>query len=98
MIHGDWGTMHVHRELIQTGVRFSVNDDPNAMQWTVTSDGEEVRVHFTINSPECSDELKQRIDHFLSCWEKGIEKWQQRKIAEEKKSCVNCGETFGGFG
>ena len=98
VIHSDWGTLHVHRELIQTGVRFSVTDDPHALQWTVTSDGEEVMVHCTINSLQCSDELKQRLEHFLSCWKNGVEKWQARHLAEQKKACVNCGDSFGGFG
>ena len=98
VIHSEWGTIHVHRELIQTGVRFSVTDDPQAMQWTVTSDGSEVTVHCTIVSEQCSNELAERLEHFLSCWERGIEKWPQRKAAEASRACVNCGETFGGFG
>ena len=59
VIHSEWGTIHVHRELIQTGVRFSVTDDPQAMQWTVTSDGSEVTVHCTIVSEQCSNELAE---------------------------------------
>ena len=98
VVHTDWGTLHVHRELIQTGVRFSVTDDPQALQWTVTSDGEQVTIHATINANSCSDELTTRLEHFLNCWETGVEKWQQRKVAEEGKACVNCGDSFGGFG
>jgi hypothetical protein len=42
--------------------------------------------------------LRSRLDHFLSCWETGILKWQQRKLAEDRRSCVHCSDSFGGFG
>ena len=97
-IHSDWGTIHVHRELIQTGVRFSVTDDPQALQWTVTSDGEAVMIHATINTTECDQATRNRLDHFLYCWQQGVEKWPARHAAEERRGCVNCGDSFGGFG
>lgn len=98
VIHSDWGTLHVHRELIQTGVRFSVTDDPDAFQWTVSSDGQQVTIHATIIGHDCEAALRERIDSFLSCWEQGVDKWQKRKAAEEQRACVNCGDSFGGFG
>ena len=98
VIHSEWGTLHVHRELIQTGVRFSVTDDPQALQWTVTSNGDTVMVHATINALSCTSELQSRLDHFIACWEKGVQTWPERKAAEERRSCVNCGDSFGGFG
>lgn len=98
VIHSAWGSLHIHRELIQTGVRFSVTDDPQALQWSVTSNGETVMVHVTINSTHCSEELQDRLQHFLACWEKGVQQWPARKAAEEHKACVNCGDSFGGFG
>ena len=82
VIHSEWGTLHVHRELIQTGVRFSVNDDPQALQWTVTSNGDTVMVHATINSLRCEPALKSRLEHFVACWEKGacFMCWEKMKM------------------
>lgn len=98
VIHSDWGTIHVHRELIQNGVRFSVTDDPTALQWTVTSDGDVVMIHATINSIECGPEIQSRMDHFMDCWQQGVEQWPVRHAMEDRRGCVNCGESFGGFG
>jgi hypothetical protein len=98
VVHSDWGPLHVHRELIRTGVRFSVTDDPLALQWTVTSNGEVVTIHITVNALRCSHEMYLRLQAFLSCWESGVTEWRQRKAGEENRSCGRCGDSFGGFG
>ena len=51
MLVCEMGKLHVHRELIQEGVRFSITDSPYALQWTVTADSDnEVIIHCTINT------------------------------------------------
>lgn len=101
LVHCEMGELHIHRELIQQGVRFTLIDTPYAMQWTITSDADSQDmplIHCTINYRECPTELTNKLEHFLSCWKNGIEKLATKKSEQEHKSCPSCGETYGGFG
>ena len=94
-----WGHLHIHRELIKFGVRFSLPDEPHALQWTITTvDDKEVMLHCTINCQQCDPEFIGSLETFIADWQKGIETWPQRRDQLSNKSCINCGETFGGFG
>ncbi|RMG29863.1 MAG: hypothetical protein D6721_04950 [Gammaproteobacteria bacterium] len=48
-----WGEFAVRREPLRYGVRFTLPECPNALQWTVTAENEKevplLRVHATIN-------------------------------------------------
>ena len=100
MLVCEMGKLHVHRELIQEGVRFSITDSPYALQWTVTADSEnEVLLHCTINCRQCPAEFIEQLERFLLCWDKGIVEWvKRRQEQQDKRACVSCGDSYGGFG
>ncbi len=97
---GVWGEMPLRRELIGEGVRFSMPASPCALQWTVSSPhgNGHALVHATIIDRQPSEELRETIEHFVSDWRAGLEDWPLRRAAEGGKPCINCGESFGGFG
>lgn len=93
------GDFVVHRELLNSGVRFSIPAGPHAIQWTVTSDGnDDVLVHCTLNTPDASAELQQALECFVGNWQTGLEDWQRRRPAEPAPSCEQAGFSMGGFG
>ncbi|TNF35989.1 MAG: hypothetical protein EP315_04855 [Gammaproteobacteria bacterium] len=95
----EMGRLHVHRELIQDGVRFSITDSPYALQWTVTADQDhKVLIHCTLNCQQCAAEFIQQLERFLLCWENGIVEWVKRRPQQDRRPCVSCGDSFGGFG
>jgi hypothetical protein len=96
-----WGELRVHRELIHDGVRFTLSTCKNAVQWTLSpnpTNPAEVMVHCTINRAEEGEEFVESLQDFVTDWRAGIEGWPQRRKARMNKSCVNCADTFGGFG
>ncbi|MGM0594954.1 MAG: hypothetical protein ACQETD_10495 [Pseudomonadota bacterium] len=96
-----WGQFRVHRELIYDGVRFTLPDCKNGIQWTVSpnpEDSAQVMVHCTINRPTQAEEFVESLEAFADGWRIGIEDWPVRRAMKMNKPCVNCGDTFGGFG
>jgi hypothetical protein len=93
------GEFVVHRELLNSGVRFSIPAGPHAIQWTITchQDGG-VLVHCTLNTPDAPTELVQALDCFVSNWQSGLQGWEQRRPAEPAPSCEQAGFSMGGFG
>lgn len=93
------GDFVVHRELLNTGVRFSIPAGPHAIQWTVTTEGNnEVLVHCTLNTPDAPHQLEEALDCFVTNWQAGLEGWQQRQGARPGPSCEQAGFSMGGFG
>lgn len=76
--HGEincvWGVFIVHRELIKSGIRFSMPGCPNALAWTVTAEeeGAEVLFHLTINRDEHEEEFIESIEDFVDGWARGL--------------------------
>ena len=100
-IRTSWGEATIHRELINGGVRFSCPNNPHAMQWTISADAAhpaEVLLHLTTNRSAHEAEDQERMELLLADWRAGLEDWPQRRAAKMKKPCVNCGDSFGGFG
>ena len=96
-----WGEATIHRELINGGVRFSCPNNPHAMQWTISADAArpaEVLVHLSTNRSAHDAEDQERMELLVADWRAGLEDWPQRRAARMKKPCVNCGDSFGGFG
>ena len=96
-----WGEATIHRELINGGVRFSCPNNPHAMQWSITVNGArpaEVLIHLTTNCAEHSAEEQKKLEGFVSNWRAGLEGWPQRRAAKMKKPCINCSDSYGGFG
>lgn len=96
-----WGEFRVHRELICDGVRFTLPNCKNAVQWTISpnpANFAEVMIHCTINRPEQDPDFVESLEIFVSDWRAGIEEWPMRRAAKLNKPCVDCGDTFGGFG
>lgn len=93
------GDYVVHRELLNSGVRFSIPATPDAVQWTLTVEGDgKVLVHCTANAAEVSPEMTQALDTFVDNWLIGLESWPQRRIASQPTSCDRSDFTMGGFG
>jgi hypothetical protein len=95
------GDFIVHRELLNSGVRFSIPAGPHAIQWTITTDTSgEVLVHCTLNSLQSDTEtdLSQALDCFVDNWKLGLEGWQSRLEARPGPSCASGEFTMGGFG
>lgn len=100
-ISTSWGETTIHRELINGGVRFSCPNNPHAMQWTITSQAanpSEVLIHLSTNRTTHEAGEQERMELLVADWRAGLEDWPQRRAAKMKKPCVNCGDSFGGFG
>jgi hypothetical protein len=95
------GDFVVHRELLNSGVRFSIPAGPHAIQWTITTDSPgEVLVHCTVNSPQATTEsdLSQALNCFVDNWQKGLESWEERREVRPAPACGVSDFTMGGFG
>lgn len=72
-----WGQFRVNLERIRDGVRFSLPDCPNALQWTLTMgrppQPDQVVVHLTINRTEHDPEVVESMQQFVLDWKAGLE-------------------------
>lgn len=72
-----WGTFHANREDMRNGVRFSLPDCPNALQWTVTTGHQpnprHTVIHATINRTEQDQDFIDSIRQFVDDWKTGLE-------------------------
>ena len=96
-----WGEFRLHRELIYDGVRFTLPNCKNGVQWTLTPNPEnsaQVQVHCTINRMHQDADFVESLEMFVSDWRDGLEGWPARRAARHNKGCVQCGDSFGGFG
>ena len=96
-----WGEFRIHRELIHDGVRFTLPNCKNAIQWTISpnpANAAETMVHCTINRFVQDPDFVESLEIFVNDWRAGIEEWPERRAAKANKPCVHCGDTFGGFG
>lgn len=96
-----WGQFRIHRELIHDGVRFTLPNCKNAVQWTVSpnpEDSAQVMVHCTINRMHQEPDFVESLETFVDEWRAGLEKWPARRAEKMNKPCKTCTDTFGGFG
>lgn len=96
-----WGEFGIHRELIGNGVRFTFPSSPCGLQWTLTADPgnlTEVQIYASANRHQLDDEMLRTLEIFITDWRAGLEEWPVRRAAKANKPCVNCGDSFGGFG
>lgn len=96
-----WGEATIHRELINGGIRFSCPNNPHAMQWSITSaaaNPSEVLIHLSTNRSAHEADEQERMELLVTDWRAGLEDWPQRRAAKLKKPCINCSDSFGGFG
>jgi len=72
-----WGTFLTHREDVCQGVRFSLPECPNSLQWTVTTgqppDPLHTVIHVTINRAEHDQDFIDSIQQFVADWKTGLE-------------------------
>jgi hypothetical protein len=78
--HGDiycvWGAFQLHREELRDGVRFTLPDCPNALQWTITT-GQQPNplhtvIHLTINRREHTQDFIDSNKQFVEEWAAGL--------------------------
>tara|TARA_R110002050_G_scaffold37749_2_gene93456 strand:- start:1160 stop:1537 length:378 start_codon:yes stop_codon:yes gene_type:complete len=69
-IGGIWGEFTLSRSLIKGGLRFALDECPNALCWTVTAGYPPARdavvIHLTINRQQKQEEFLEEIEEFLS--------------------------------
>lgn len=79
-IYCSWGEFAIHQEILRDGVRFTLPGCPNALQWTVTADGErqtgKIVVHCTINQSQADPDFIESLEQFVRDWQAGLENWQ----------------------
>ena len=72
-----WGTFNTNREDMRNGVRFTLPDCPNALQWTVTTghqpNPQHTVIHVTINRTEQDQDFVDSIQKFVEDWKAGLE-------------------------
>ncbi len=78
-----WGRFRVRREAIRNGLRFTLPDCPNALQWTLTvvAPGR-VRVHCTIDRPAHDPDFVDSIEAFVADWRAGLGDGPRRPAAD----------------
>lgn len=71
-----WGEFEISYDKIKGGVRFSLLDCPNALQWTITTgfppERDKIILHATINRTQKPEEFVEEINEFLDEWEFGL--------------------------
>lgn len=71
-----WGEFIVSSDKIKGGVRFTLLDCPNALQWTITTgfppEINKIVLHLTINRNQISTAFIEEIQEFLDEWSNGI--------------------------
>ncbi|EGV52323.1 hypothetical protein Rifp1Sym_ak00040 [endosymbiont of Riftia pachyptila (vent Ph05)] len=96
-----WGRFRVRREVIQSGVRFSLPGCPNATQWTITADQRlsGVRLHCTLNRTKITPDLRSQLEAFVAEWLAGLESGLQGspivRVGCEDAVCLS---SFSGMG
>lgn len=99
-IYCSWGEFAIHQEILRDGVRFSLPGCPNALQWTITADGDKqagrVVVHCTINQSRADPDFIESLEQFVQDWETGLEAWQERlqELASEPNT-LECAPWYG---
>ncbi len=72
-----WGKFTVERQTINSGLRFTLPDCPNALGWTVTTGYDpapnKVIIHCTINRTVHDAIFTESIASFISSWKFGLE-------------------------
>lgn len=73
-----WGEFLVSCDKIKGGVRFTLLDCPNALQWTITTgyppEINKIVIHLTINRNQISTSFIEEIQEFLDEWINGLTK------------------------
>ncbi len=70
-----WGRFRVRREALRHGLRFTLPDCPNALQWTLTViEPGRVRVHCTIDRTDHDPDFVESIETFVEDWRAGLER------------------------
>ena len=71
-----WGEFLVSYNKIKGGVRFTLLDCPNALQWTITTgfppEENKIVLHLTINRNQISSAFTEEIQDFLNEWSTGL--------------------------
>lgn len=72
-----WGEFEVRRELIHSGVRFTLPHCPNALTWTITAEDDaqgptRITIHCTINRENHDEAFVESIHQFMDDWRWGL--------------------------
>lgn len=71
-----WGEFQISYDKIKGGVRFTLLDCPNALQWTITTgfppERAKIILHATINRTQKPEEFLEEVNDFIDEWETGL--------------------------
>lgn len=95
-----WGEFAIHQEVLRDGVRFTLPGCPNALQWTITADGDRqagrVVIHCTVNRTELDPDFAETLTRFVEDWKTGLEAWQEHMQALAAESTpTECAPWYG---
>jgi len=72
-----WGTFRTNREVVRGGVRFSLPDCANVLQWSITTelppDPQQTIIHLTINRTTQDSDFVETLQQFVDDWKTGLE-------------------------
>lgn len=75
-IGGVWGEFTLTRHPIAGGLRFALQECPNALTWTITTgfppEPEAIVIHLTINRSEKEQEFVEEIQEFMEDLSEGL--------------------------
>lgn len=78
-IGGIWGEFTLTRHPITGGIRFALQECPNALTWTVTTGfppaPESIVLHLTVNRKEREQDFIDEIEEFLEDFANGLQKF-----------------------
>lgn len=76
IIYCIWGEFKINREELKYGVRFSMPDCPNALNWSITTElHTNIIIHCTINKIEHDEDFIESIYEFINTWAYGLKQW-----------------------
>lgn len=69
-VGGVWGEFTLSRTLINGGIRFALDECPNALVWTITTGfqpaPESLIIHLTVNRQQLKESFIEEIEEFLN--------------------------------
>lgn len=93
-----WGEFKAHRELISQGVRFTLSDCPNAVQWTITTAADDPgcgRIHCTIDPPQHDPDYVDSLQQFVDDWKQGLESGKAAGFKSSVRPAADCLPIYG---
>ena len=93
-----WGEFKVHRGLIRQGVRFTLPNCRNAVQWTITTATDDpgcLSIHSTIDQPQHDPDFVDSLQQFVDDWKQGLESGKAGGFKSSVRPAADCLPIYG---